>query len=288
MPFNFNVDESVDEVLEELDPQDPALADEEQQVRQTNDEEMSEVDWRLELAQYYRLLLTDSLFNNDSKAASIVEKEIRQFVRSRLGELIGVSVKAPEAERPSDFNQDQVAVLKLMADKVLKKPAILDKEPVKKAETKKEVKIKAEEPSIKKVAAPVAKRQPAKEQPAPKPTKAPALAKGAPEVKQEAKPAANAKYIVKETPVDENDIPEDVKADPALLKQFGVKRKSDGSYVKVYKQSIEKQAGTVDARRKRSTQEQANAIAAQHAAAAFRAVSGSGLGEILIKGSGIE
>src|SRR5437016_108827 len=86
MPFdweNEQFNESVDEMLEETPtPQMDTV----EQI----DEVMSEAEKRFEVAQYYKLLLRDSLFQNSSEAADIVEAEIRTFIKERLSVLLGV------------------------------------------------------------------------------------------------------------------------------------------------------------------------------------------------------
>jgi hypothetical protein len=109
---------------------------------QSIDDQMTEVEKRLEMAQYYRLVLNDTIFNDppNVEVADRVEGEIREFVRSRMSLLVGVG-EEKKPETLSLFSDaeilslrtiaqpDVVAALKALAAKVLKKPEILDAKP---------------------------------------------------------------------------------------------------------------------------------------------------------------
>jgi ribosomal protein S8E len=94
------------------------------------DSGLSEVEKRLELASYYRLLLEDSIFDNQSESAQKVNAEIRDFVRGRLEVLVGLrqEVTAPVVVE-SPFTPEEITALKAVADKVLKIPDIVKHEP---------------------------------------------------------------------------------------------------------------------------------------------------------------
>lgn len=77
------------------------------------DEVMSEAEKRFEVAQYYKLLLQDSLFQNQTDASERVEAEIRAFIKERLGVLLGVKSASNSA---SGFSPEQVSVLTSFAD----------------------------------------------------------------------------------------------------------------------------------------------------------------------------
>lgn len=87
------------------------------------DDSMNEVEKRLEIASYYRLLLEDNLFNDDSEAAARVNNEVRGFVRRRLEVLVGL--RAEKTEAVSQFSKEEVVALKAVAAKVMKVPAIV-------------------------------------------------------------------------------------------------------------------------------------------------------------------
>lgn len=123
MPFDFD-ESDLNAIVDEPQQQEVAQAVQEQA---NFDTQMSEVERRLELAQYYRLLLNDSLFNNRSEAAATVEAEVRDFVRSRLEILLGV--KKEQVKAVSDFNDDEIQALKAVASRLLKKPELVDKKP---------------------------------------------------------------------------------------------------------------------------------------------------------------
>lgn len=124
--------DAVDSVMESLEEQ-----------HQQFDERMSEVESRLEVAQYYKVLLNDDLFDNTSECAKTVQKEIRGFVKSRLEFLLGIKseVKATTEQKVA-FTLEEVTALKALASKVMGKPQLL------------EVKNQSAKPSIKKAEAP--------------------------------------------------------------------------------------------------------------------------------------
>lgn len=146
MPVDFDEDD-ISGVIEETEQAAPAPVRRDQftqqyQEVQSIDDQMSEVEKRLEMAQYYRLVLNDTIFNDppNVEIADRVEGEIREFVRSRMSLLVGVGEeKKPEVLSPfSDAETlalrtiaqpDVIAALKALAAKVLKKPEILDAKP---------------------------------------------------------------------------------------------------------------------------------------------------------------
>ena len=90
------------------------------EVPMTTQPKMTEVERRLEMAYYYRLLLNDSLFvDANSEIAQVVESEIRQFVQERLEILLGIRVVQPKAVE--QFDRAEALVLKTLAKKLLTK-----------------------------------------------------------------------------------------------------------------------------------------------------------------------
>ena len=93
------------------------------------DDQLSEVEFRLEKAQCYKVLINHQLLSGDTEAAKEVEVEVQDFVRERLGELMGMSkpgqVPAPVIPVIPVFSDDEVAALKAVASKVLGRPAIV-------------------------------------------------------------------------------------------------------------------------------------------------------------------
>lgn len=135
MPFNFD---------EEFGGDDEAVAsaaatvvdDLTQGIPDTTpesiDEHMSEVEKRLEVASYYRMLLNDSLFTDATAAGRTVEAEVRAFIRERLAVLLNIKPARPEpVEVKSPFSDVQIQALQALANKVIGKPALI--EPVKAA-----------------------------------------------------------------------------------------------------------------------------------------------------------
>lgn len=137
------------------------------------EEQMSEVEARLEVAQYYRLILNETLFEDppNPAVAERVEEEVRGFIKTRMQALMGVSQaeKAPariftdaEVQALRTIAQTEVVgALKALAAKVLKKPAILDAKPLPSAEKKSNE--PPREPLLKKVG----QRRPQQAAPAP-------------------------------------------------------------------------------------------------------------------------
>lgn len=79
---------------------------------------MSEVEKRLELAKYYRLLLDDALFEGASAAARQVEEEIRGFVQERLRVLLNIEGGGTKSVE-QQFSKEEALVLKAVAKNLL-------------------------------------------------------------------------------------------------------------------------------------------------------------------------
>lgn len=127
---------------------------------QTDDfaDQMSEVEKRLEVAQYYRLLLNDSLFQEPTEASLKVEEEVRGFIKSRLGVLLGIKQQtsdlfsAEEVEtlkELSSIGTEGVQVVKAIVGKVSKKPVLLESR-VERTEPKLKVQPAKPKPALKK------------------------------------------------------------------------------------------------------------------------------------------
>ena len=128
----------------------------------TDEQAMAEVEFRLELAQYYRLVLSMDSFFNDSTgpAASVVDKEIRDFVRTRMSKLVGVEGNDTDGM----FTPAEITALKSLASpavfgaltaiaaKVTKKPSLAESTPEPVAPTLKKAVVPAK-PSLRKVSA---------------------------------------------------------------------------------------------------------------------------------------
>lgn len=87
-----------------------------------DDAYLDEVESRLEVATYFRLLLNDSLFKNGTKAAKIVEKEVKTFVKERLALLL--NIKRDPVIQHTDFSVEEVAILKMFISELRKKPSL--------------------------------------------------------------------------------------------------------------------------------------------------------------------
>jgi len=167
MPMDFD-DDDISGVIDETEEESQAPV--RPQVQQTSaqdlDDQMSEVEKRLEMAQYYRLVLQDTIFNDppNVEVADRVEGEIREFVRSRMALLVGVGAAEKKPEPVvSQFTDAEVlairtlaqpevvSALKALAAKVLKKPEILDAKPL---QAPAKPKAPAREPTLKKIVRP--------------------------------------------------------------------------------------------------------------------------------------
>jgi hypothetical protein len=84
-----------------------------QALESTQDSYMDEVEERLEIAAYYRSALSNPMFDNDTKAARIVQHEFSGFIRQRLGELLGLPGETKKAET---FTEAQIEILRLLGD----------------------------------------------------------------------------------------------------------------------------------------------------------------------------
>jgi hypothetical protein len=91
----------------------PKAAETTESAEESDERAMAKVEFRLELAQYYRLVLSmDSFFSDSSgPAASVVDKEIRDFVRTRMSKLVGVE----GADSEGVFTPAEVTALKALA-----------------------------------------------------------------------------------------------------------------------------------------------------------------------------
>lgn len=164
MPVDFDFDD-IDPTQEETET---VLQETEEAFAGTIDSQMSVVETRLEQAQYYRLLLNDSIFSDPGNpvVAQIVEDEIKEFVRERMSVLVGVG----STDKKSVFSDEEVTALrelassevvdtlKALVSRLLKKPlspvAPLEDKPKSKPKLQPKV---MKTPSLKQVSSPQAK-----------------------------------------------------------------------------------------------------------------------------------
>jgi hypothetical protein len=132
MPFDFDLDDQSEDVLYDHSTP-PARNYRGQSVdevvqgfieieEEDIDEQLSDVEKRLEIAAHFRLLLRDHLFSEPvTEAGLVVEKMVRSFIKGKLKVLLGIEPPPPERHLPppSDFSTEQVEALRLVADKVL-------------------------------------------------------------------------------------------------------------------------------------------------------------------------
>ena len=205
------------------------------------DAEMAAVEERLAIAQYYRLLLNDTLFNDASAAASQVEKEVRAFVRSRLEVLMGVKPEKKAAPVPVQlpFSTAQLEVLKKVADKVLDAEARGGFKP-----TQPVAPVQAPPPTLNKVTPPQPSVRQQATVPAPKPQAQPARVPAAKPGLKKTFPARGAQQQAPAPVVDDSRIPAQYKDDPTITikngKVFVQQRNGDGEPLFVMDPSTKK------------------------------------------------
>lgn len=142
MPIDFDESDIAD-VVEEVNSPEQQIMSSQEEPQADLEEQMSEVEARLEMAQYYRLVLNETLFEDapNPAVAERVEEEIRGFIKTRMQVLVGVGEQAPakaqrifsdaEIQALRTIAQPDVAqALKALAAKVLKRAAIQEAKPL--------------------------------------------------------------------------------------------------------------------------------------------------------------
>lgn len=99
---------------------------EEESEEESDESVMDDVEKRLEIASFYQALLKNPLFNgsrNKGSGATVVEKEVRSFCRTRLEILVGLKqeVKVAPVVAISQFTQEQAETLIAIANQLLAK-----------------------------------------------------------------------------------------------------------------------------------------------------------------------
>lgn len=90
---------------------------------------ITQVDKRMRIAQFFRLVLDSDLFSDEASEAKIVQSRVRKFVRDELEVLFGMR-RAASAPVASQFTQDEVEALKVLASRVTAKPSTPQLKPV--------------------------------------------------------------------------------------------------------------------------------------------------------------
>jgi len=134
MPFDFNknseefdsqVDENVEPELQNVQGVINSL-DSNFEEEELNDD-LTEIEKRLEVASYYNCLLKDSVFGADpSHAARVVTYRIKKFVKGELSELVGLTLPKSVASVQPLFSDAEIAALKALAAKVIGRPSVMD------------------------------------------------------------------------------------------------------------------------------------------------------------------
>ena len=84
-----------------------------QALETTQDEYMDQVEERLDVAAHFRILLSNPMFDNNTKASNIVTFEVQGFIRERLRELLGIGSTTKKEEL---FTPAQVETLRSLGD----------------------------------------------------------------------------------------------------------------------------------------------------------------------------
>jgi hypothetical protein len=84
--------------------------------------DLGAIDSRLQLASYYRALLEQSLFDSVDDFSSLVEKEVRDFIVSRLKALVGTAGQ-PKPVEVKQFSDQEAVALRTFAKALLARQA---------------------------------------------------------------------------------------------------------------------------------------------------------------------
>lgn len=111
MPIDFDLDEEAPDI----DPDQVDLDAVFERQPTTSNLGMSEIESRLKKAQYYQLILGDSLFSDpdEPEIASEVDDEIRGFIRERMGALVGIG---HTVKTEHQFSEEEADLLRELAD----------------------------------------------------------------------------------------------------------------------------------------------------------------------------
>lgn len=102
----------------------PPAAKEEEVVDTTY---LADVDKRLEVAHYYRMLTKGAIFEDQNEATAIVEKELRIFIRERLSVLLNLKGEGEAgAPKQGQFTEEEVAILKVWARALKNRPSVVE------------------------------------------------------------------------------------------------------------------------------------------------------------------
>jgi hypothetical protein len=89
--------------------------------------ELSEAEWRLEKAGYYRAVINSQLLSSDHAAAVEVEVELQKWAKEQLETLLGLrtagAISEPRTIVESSFNPEETAILKQLASRALDRQA---------------------------------------------------------------------------------------------------------------------------------------------------------------------
>lgn len=117
MPFDFGDEDGSEYVVQALTSAAPKAAE-------STDDLMAEAERRFSKAKYYEVLIKEPIFDGDtSPMAMEVIKEIQTFSRERLSILLGLKAEG-ESALSEIFSPEEIQVLKQVAAKLLKKPAL--------------------------------------------------------------------------------------------------------------------------------------------------------------------
>ncbi len=118
-------------VLQQLAEQQLEINESQFQSFEKEASTLSEVEARLVKANYYRAILDQSLFGEDGDVtAQEVQAEFRDFAITKLRQLMGIEPQQPAAAPvAAQFSDDEVRVLKALADRMAAKLPMLQNKP---------------------------------------------------------------------------------------------------------------------------------------------------------------
>lgn len=108
-------DSQYDDIVNEVTEEQP---EEEVAPQASIDSRMAEMEERLEMIQYYKLLLNGGFFNNppNQSVASKIESEVAEFILGRLDSLLNMGATPAKQRSEAQFTDEEVSALKELAN----------------------------------------------------------------------------------------------------------------------------------------------------------------------------
>lgn len=215
----YDYEATVDDVVSDL---------EEEAAPVPTDSFYTDIERRFEVANYYKALLNDTLFSENTEAAQIVETAVRGFIREQFEVLFNMKEARPAvAELP--FTEEEIDVLKSVASKLIKNARLIPSDRPKPVPTVRKTEVPP--PMVKKAVV---------QQPAPRPVApaaAPAVRKRAP-VPGSTKAPAPAPRPRGRPPKAKSQAPESAVAKANVAEDTGEIVERDGQKFRVMRNSL--------------------------------------------------